>query len=221
MSKDGNSRSIQGPGPDERLPEVVLRHLNSEYRRPVADHNRRAFEWVVRNLPSGAPIVVDAGCGTGVSTLTLADRHPDAWLVGIDKSAARMARGVGLDPDAVGVGRGRSLWVRADVVDWWRLADAAGWRLEHHYLLYPNPWPKRAYLKRRWHGHPIFPSILRISRAMTLRTNWRTYAAEFSLALELAKRKPTVVELTADDANLSPFEAKYRASGHALFEVRI
>jgi hypothetical protein len=53
------------------------------------------------------------------------------------------------------------VFVRADLVDYWRLLAEAGIGLARHYILYPNPWPKIGHLARRWHAHPVFPFVPR------------------------------------------------------------
>ena len=45
-------------------------------------------------------------------------------------------------------------FVRADLVDFWRLLAADGVRLARHHL-YPNPWPKIGQVARRWPGRRL------------------------------------------------------------------
>jgi len=112
------------------------------------------------------------------------------------------------------------LLLRARVADIWRLLEKAGIRLARHYLLYPNPWPKPRHLGRRWHAHPVFPSLLALGGRLEIRTNWRIYAEEFARALALyGVEADEVVSFRPDDAPLSPFERKYAASGHELFRI--
>ncbi|MEM7675894.1 MAG: hypothetical protein AAF449_07815, partial [Myxococcota bacterium] len=81
----------------------------------------------------------------------------------------------------------------------------------------PNPWPKSGHLRRRWHGHPVFPIMVAASPVLILRTNWQTYAIEFAQALSMLKIECEKRMVVGD--GLTPFEDKYRASGHALLEV--
>ena len=219
MSAGGNSREVCEATPDDRVRPIVMRHLRTVYRKPIQPHNQIAFEWLQDTLGPDPRLVVDAGCGTGVSTERLAARHDGGWIVGVDKSAARLARGVGYDPDRVGLKRDRCVWIRTDLIDFWRLSMAAGWRFTHQYLLYPNPWPKPTHLTRRWHGHPVFPTLIALSRELTLRTNWRTYAVEVGHALDAMGRAHTLRAHVPD--GLTPFEAKYAASGHRITELRM
>ena len=162
------------------------------------------------------PLVLDSGCGTGASTRRLAQLFPHALVIGVDKSAARLARtGATRFPYR----EGNAVWLRGELATFWRLALEDGWRLWRHYLLYPNPWPKPGHLQRRWHAHPVFPALLALGGRLELRTNWAVYADEFAWAAsELSGQAITPGELPPGDA-LSPFERKYRVSGHALYSV--
>ena len=210
-----NSRPIRSgqAGPHSRLGEIVARHLDADYRRSPSDSGRRAFAGVADRLAAGS-FVLDAGCGTGASTFALARRHPSQLVLGVDKSAARLA--VGLHEIDAGSAPGNAILLRCELVDFWQLAAAADLRCERQYLLYPNPWPKPDQLMRRWHAHPVLPSLLALGGAIELRSNWRVYAEEFAEALQLAGRPVGFEEFVADDP-LSPFERKYAASGHALW----
>ena len=213
----GNSRSVVSAqvAPHEDLARRVDAHLRTPWRRPVAAHTRRAFDELLATLDPARPLVLDAGCGTGESTQRLAALHPDADLVGVDKSAHRLAR----TPEAPAA---RVHLVRADLQDFWRLARDAGWRLAAHYVLYPNPWPKAAQLQRRWHAHPVFPALLALGGAFELRTNWPIYAEEFAAALAHVGVPAELEDFTAapGGAPLTPFERKYLASGQRCWRLR-
>jgi hypothetical protein len=111
--------------------------------------------------------------------------------------------------------------VRAELTDFWRLLqrqpqaslqsgggdngdcddatkDAAITTLTvvHHYLLYPNPYPKQVRLNQRWYAHASFPILLQLlllhcsgsgvtaGGSLTVRSNWRQYLEEFGMACE-------------------------------------
>ena len=209
----GNSRTIAGAQRDvhPRLDERIERHRSVLWRRPVADHSRRAFDALTERLDPSRPLVLDAGCGTGESTALLARRHPDAEVVGIDKSAHRLREGQD--------GPANLHLLRADLQDVWRLAREQGWKLIAHYLLYPNPWPKAEHLQRRWHGHPVFPALLALGGTIELRTNWAVYAREFAAALAHFGLSVRQAEVDSEAAPLTPFERKYLASGHVCHRV--
>ncbi|MCC5882672.1 MAG: SAM-dependent methyltransferase [Halomonas sp.] len=204
-------------GPHEDVVRRVERALQSPLRKPVAEHTRSAFEqacsWYERQGGAQRPLILDAGCGVGVSTRQLASQFADHLVIGIDRSADRLSREHGEVSD-------NALLVRADLVDFWRLALAAGWRPVRHYLLYPNPYPKSAHLKQRWHGHPVLPVILALGGRLELRSNWQIYVAEFAQALERVTGVVSPVEpFDPVDHYLTPFERKYHASGQSLWRL--
>lgn len=200
-------------GPHPRLDEVVRKHLQHPWTAPVHAGSRAAFDAFHRWRDPSRPLVVDAGCGTALSTSLLARRHPGAQVLGIDRSAARLARA----PAPLA----NELRIRARLEDAWRLLQDASQPVARHYLLYPNPSPKPAHLMRRWHAHPAWPAALSLGGVLTLRTNWRIYAEEFSRSLELhGLGRPPVVSFRPEVA-LTPFERKYAESGHALYELSI
>lgn len=218
----GDSRPVASSqqGPHPRLAEVVRRHLEHPWRQPLHAPSAAAFGATQELLEPGdrERLVLDSGCGTGASTRLLARHHPGCVVIGVDRSRVRLARGgAGAWPRR----EGRVILVRAELATFWRLALDAGWRLAAHWLLYPNPWPKPGHLGRRWHAHPAFPALLALGGELVLRCNWRVYAEEFALALEVAGGRRPPVRAIEPREPLSLFERKYRASGHALYELRV
>lgn len=204
-------------GPHRDLETLVRRHWAHPYLKPVLDHNRQAFVAAMAAWPAwnqSAPLVLDSGCGVGWSTLKLAEQFPDHFILGVDQSLDRLRRGKPLPlPDNVA-------FIRADLVDFWRLLHTAGVRLARHYLLYPNPWPKIGHLARRWHGHPVFPALLALGGRLECRSNWNIYVEELAQAITLLTGTPRVAEEFEPGAEpLTPFEAKYQASGHGLYRL--
>lgn len=213
-----NSRAIfsRQTGPHEDLVRQLGRHAATAFQRPVGDAARVAYqaamaEWA--GAGNGRPLILDAGCGVGWSTIRLAQQFPDHWVVGVDKSEARLLREkpVGMDFPA------NARLVRADLVDFWRLLAADGIHLARHYLLYPNPWPKIGHLARRWHGHAVFPELLRLGGVLECRSNWGIYVEELALAVRcLTGCEAACSEHVAADP-WTPFERKYRDSGQTLY----
>ena len=211
-----NSRQIHSAQttPHPRLAEIVAKHLLMPFRRAPSAHGRAAFESVVARLRG--PFVLDADCGTSASTLALAQRFPHSTVLGVDKSAARLA--IGRRALAHEDAPRNAVLLHCELVDFWQLAAQAGLRCERQFLLYPNPWPKPEHLKRRWHAHPVLPALLALGGSIELRTNWDVYAEEFAAALRSAGRQG-LREACVPDEPLTPFERKYQASGHALWRV--
>ena len=127
--------------------------------------------------PKAQPLVLDSFCGTGHSTLALATRYPDAFVIGFDQSEERLKKA----PAALAQQTNACL-IRAEATDLWRLFHLEGWLFQKHTLFYPNPWPKVGHLKRRVHGHPVFPIMLALSEETELRASWDIYAQEFAEA---------------------------------------
>ena len=156
------------------------------------------------------PLIFDSFCGVGESTIAIASQHPQALVIGIDKSLARLDK----HPDSE---LKNYHLLRADVEDFWRLAVDANWKLSQHYLLYPNPWPKSSHFKRRVHGSPLFPSLLALGGKLELRSNWQIYVEEFAQAANIAGHACQVQ--TIDPPNpITPFERKYQQSGQVLWQ---
>jgi tRNA G46 methylase TrmB len=209
---DANSRSIVSnqAGLHEKLDEIVNKHLQAEFKKPIATHTQTAFDEVNAKVQAfNGPLILDSCCGVGESTANLAKRHPEALVIGIDKSSHRLDKH---DVEYKQTESGQYILVQADLNDFWRLAVAANWRPTHHYLLYPNPWPKSKHIQRRWHGAAIFPFIVKLGGLLEVRSNWDIYVKEFARALELAGN-PCETELFESDEAITPFERKYWASG--------
>jgi tRNA G46 methylase TrmB len=209
---DANSRRIESnqAGINEKLDEIVNKHLCAEFKKPIAAHTQAAFDEVNAKVQAfNGPLILDSCCGVGESTGNLAKRHPDALVIGIDKSSHRLDKH---DVEYKQIDSGHYILVQADLNDFWRLAVAANWQPSHHYLLYPNPWPKAKHIRRRWHGAAIFPFIVKLGGLLEVRSNWDIYVKEFARALELTGN-PCDVALYGSDNAITPFERKYWASG--------
>jgi len=207
-----NSRVPQSAqsGIHERLAELVDRHRQAPFRKPILDYNRAAFETAMNAWGGTRPLILDAACGTGASSVQLAQRYPDAFVIGVDQSEARLATAKGALPANLHL-------ARADLVDFWRLLAERGVTLERHCLFYPNPWPKIGHLSRRWHGHAVFPVLPQLGGIVECRSNWHIYVEEFAFAIgRLLGREVGWQEFVADDP-VSPFERKYRDSGQPLY----
>ncbi len=204
-------------GPHEQLGKVVRRHLHTPFCKPIAPYNEAAFAQFAARWDGRAPVMLDAGCGVGWSTLTLARRHPEALVVGVDQSAERLARRKPLPP---ALWPENLLFLRADLVDFWRLLLNTGVRLTAHWWLYPNPWPKISHLKRRWYAHPAWPAVVQLGGRFECRTNWLVYAQELVAALALSGIAADLAPFAPEDGvPLTPFERKYHDSGQRLFRV--
>lgn len=209
------SRSVVSnqSGPHERLEETVRRHLEHMSQKPIADHTQAAFDCMLDWLEgSKRPLILDACCGVGDSSRNLAEAFPGHRVVGVDKSLKRLTKErAKSEPENL-------LLLRADLNDFYRLCVRQRLRVEQHYILYPNPWPKAAHLGRRWHGAPAFADIVALGGKLELRSNWRLYLEEFQIALGIAGVDSDLTRFSPE-VFLTPFEAKYHQSGQVLWRL--
>ena len=245
------------PADVDDVRKVVTRHLEHaaiyDQSRPAAKHTLAAFRlfeekfqrYLDESETAKPRVIVDGGCGLARSTHQLAQLYPETLVVGVDRSAQRLERG-GAKRDSE-----NKLLLRAELGDFWRLIakdDTIRDHIFHTTLLYPNPYPKREHLKRRWYGHPVFPTLLATAgQGITLRATWRTYLDEFALALTIAAdygdpnaqrlldTTPTLVNgdlsllrphtlenhLSNSDNAMTHFEAKYISAAMPLYELQI
>ena len=179
-------------------------------------------------------VILDSGCGTGESTIHIARRFPNIPVIGIDKSFARLNK-AGNPVQTAGEDVPRNaFWIRAELLDFWRLAldrvKAGEWVIPYHAIYYPNPWPKQSEATRRFHMHPIFPTLLALGGVTELRTNWEIYAREFAEAAkivlsECAEAEMTNKQITCESfepsAPETAFERKYKDARQKLWRVTV
>lgn len=188
---------------------------------------------------------------------------PDDLVIGIDRSLSRLNRNAvyrkgstacsdGINSDAdievedtaltrVHPNHRNVLLVRAELSSFWRLCIVEGWEAKRHYLLYPNPYPKRSRLKSRFYAHPSFPLILKLGGDIVLRSNWEGYLREFGKSVMYAGEylgeeegskvsEKNYARIYTKAATIGPvllsvhtpltnFEEKYASCGERLYEL--
>jgi len=232
----------------EDLVKILTKHKRSEFKRPVASHTINAFEYALQWLVDWqGDVILDACCGVGESTVKIAQENPDAKIIGVDKSIARLGKhqsyavkNTSVDATAItfeDAGKKANqipaaknyLLLQADLNDFWRLlvnyiaCESPKWQIAKQYILYPNPYPKKSQLGKRWHGSALFPFIVKLSANIEVRSNWRLYLEEFLIAAEfyaLSGRIETIQHQHIENA-YTPFERKYLASDQACFKLLI
>lgn len=220
----GDSKAIvtNQPGIHEKLADIVQKHLTHPSKKPFQAHTLKAFGLAnERVLAHKGEIILDSCCGVGQSTRLLAKQNPQALVIGVDKSAHRIERNdeeLTATTDTQGVDN--FMLIRADLNDFYRLVKQANWLVSKHYILYPNPWPKAKHIKRRWHGSAVFPEIVSIGKEIILRSNWQLYLEEFQFSASIAKRSGDISQVQ-DQQPLTPFEAKYQASGQVCWQLTV
>ena len=179
-------------------------------------------------------VILDSGCGTGESTIHIARRFPNNPVIGIDKSFARLNK-AGNPVQTAGEDVPRNaFWIRAELLDFWRLAldrvKSGEWTIPYHAVYYPNPWPKQSEATRRFHMHPIFPTLLALGGVTELRTNWEIYAREFAEAAKIVLSECAAAEMTnkqitcesfEPSAPETAFERKYKEARQKLWRVTV
>ena len=197
MPKEGASQGTSAAvrsnqqGLHAGLARAVRRHGASVWRKPARPADEAALARLDQALAGHrGQLILDSFCGTGMSCAILARRHPDALIVGVDRSAHRLARSGPL-PD-------NCLLLRAHCETLWRHLVARS---------------------RRVHGHAAFPLLLELGGRLELRSNWPIYVEEFGVALHLLGQAACIAKIADDEAALTRFEAKYRASGHELWRL--
>ena len=185
-------------------------------------------------------VILDSGCGTGESTIHIARRFPGIPVIGIDKSCARLNKAGNPSQTAGEDVPANAFWIRAELLDFWRLAldyvKACKWTIPYHAVYYPNPWPKQSEATRRFHMHPIFPTLLALGKTIELRTNWEIYAREFAEAARIVFEEwannasnvahpNTQPQITCESFDpITPetaFERKYKEAHQKLWRVLV
>ena len=201
------------------------------YQKPIQAHNQLAFdqffakkkEWEAGITRAGlqgkgkqefSDIILDSCCGTGRSSIMLAELNPKSLVVGLDQSGHRIAKGEREAPKNL-------IFLQGNCEDFWRLCVDHNIVFSRHYILYPNPYPKAEHFKRRWHGHPVFPYLPKIAPYTELRSNWPGYLLEFSQAWEVLTKGASRVELFQPERYLTLFERKYTESGQEVFRLTV
>ncbi|GKY94367.1 hypothetical protein MPSEU_000402600 [Mayamaea pseudoterrestris] len=206
-------------------PDTLHRHVSKHVstldqylaRKPMAPHTLAAFQLADREikLQSRESIILDSGCGTGRSSLVLGETYPNAVVLGVDRSLARLERNpyssrpllqpqedqTVTDDYPLFQQVAYNVWlIRAELVDFWRCARTANLVFDKHFMLYPNPYPKQSRLQQRWYAHPSFPLLLQSSPHLVIRSNWKQYLEEMAVAAEMANQvwKCQEVASTAD-----------------------
>lgn len=232
----------------EGLAKVLAKHKQSDFKRPVAEHTVEAFEQMLDWLSDWrGDVIIDACCGVGESTINIANEHTAARVIGIDKSVARLdkhqsyvaksesLKALGANSDSaserinIETEPKNYMLLQADLNDFWRLLlehitqMSPAWKIVKQFILYPNPYPKKSQLGKRWHGGALFPYIVKLCSHIEVRSNWRIYLNEFLLAAEFYGLTGDIESISgkAIDKAYTPFERKYWAANQICFKLVI
>jgi tRNA G46 methylase TrmB len=225
----------------EDLEQILVRHKQSTFKRPIAEHTRQAFLTIIKWLENWeGDVVLDSCCGVGESTLNIAHKYPHAKIIGVDKSIARLDKHKSYKVKQNQEDESNYRVIQADLNDFWRLladyisANKPLWRIKKHFILYPNPYPKKAQIGKRWYASALMPYIIELCDNIEVRSNWKLYVQEFlfaaqfyglqgqisELGCELAK-SPEKSQLQERYRAITPFERKYLDANQICFKLVI
>lgn len=200
----------------QNLESLVARYKANPYLRKPSLEAQRNLDTIYAQPKM---IILDCCCGVGESSYHLAINYPDHLVVGIDKSKSRLSRKNNFKKNLPS----NLAFLEGNILDYWQIVDHQKWhqKLKKVCLYYPNPYPKSSDLKKRWHGHPISQNLFNLPCEIELRTNWEIYFLEFAKVSGLYQRKLNFSGEFDPKTPITPFERKYKQSGHRLFRCSI
>jgi tRNA G46 methylase TrmB len=245
------------PRNDQRLQFIVAKNANNfaDYTISKSKHLltmnvaafHRAKEFVDQfylgsNAQSEKVVILDSGCGQGLSTQTIGSMYPNIPCIGIDRSLTRLSSNPHYqetDGNSCKSSNHDSiisnvLLVRADLLDFWILAAFhSDWIIDRHFLIHPNPYPKHSHIKQRFYAHSIFPIIPILGGQFFLRSNWKTYAQEFRESIVILRKcsgfqqLPDSLALLPQVGDFDPslvfshFDRKYMQVGTPMYDFPV
>lgn len=164
------------------------------------------------------PVILEIGSGKGRFLIDTASERPDVNLIGIEKSLHyyRVIRDRLRKRDLRNV---RLINYDAFVVLQKMIPDAS---IAEIHIYFPDPWPRKKEQKRRI----IRPEVLAEIRRVLVDGGWGIYVTDHREYFEAAA---PLIESTfraerrvpgPDDPPRTNYEAKYRAEGREIYEVR-
>jgi tRNA (guanine-N7-)-methyltransferase len=164
------------------------------------------------------PVILEIGSGKGRFLISTALERPDLNLIGVEKSLHyhRVIRDRVLKRELENV---RLINYDAFPVLQKMIPDAT---ISEIHIYFPDPWPRKKEQKRRI----IRPEVLAEMRRVLVEGGWGIYVTDhreyFEIAaplIESAFRSERRIP-GSDDIPRTNYEAKYRAEGREIFEVR-
>jgi len=131
----------------------------------------------------GQRIEIEIGCGVGFHPISFAQQNPKTCFIALEhtkvrfeKFQRRLQNHRSLHPEALK----NLLTLQANAVSWitHEVPDAS---IDRYWILYPNPYPKKEHLNRRWHAMPFASKIISTLKSggeLVLATNETFYAEE-------------------------------------------
>lgn len=205
-----------------KLHHVIQKHQQRPYQKEIHGREEVTMTKLQAILDQRTKnLILDSGCGTGMSTEKLARLYPQHTVLGVDKSLLRLGRSKGKQIDThIHHLCENAFLIRANLYDFWRLCSRNKMRFDYHFIYYPNPWPKSKQLMRRFHAHPVFPYLLHLSSSMYIRSNWLLYLEEMQYALSFYGLPSSVRDISPTTKPQTLFEQKYFNVGESVYELK-
>lgn len=194
--------------------QIIKKHASNDFKKPMLN-NHIDIAMEINNIVRNKHFIWDWGCGTGLSTINLANSNPNLIVIGVDQSTHRLKKNPYYDTKQQ-ISNWHNLYlIRADIVD--LINCWSGPIAQKQFWLHPNPWPLKKHLKKRWPLHPSFKKIITMSRSTIMRSNWLSYAQLWKFSLLSYNLKPTISEFNGPA--ISAFEKKYLKNSVKCYQV--
>jgi tRNA G46 methylase TrmB len=216
----GNSNEVNSnqDGVHDNLSEYLDKYSFENYGRPCADFSRECWIEII-DFIAESPVIFDLGCGVGESSFKLATINPDKKIVGIDRSLSRLDRNNHFKEELP-----KNLFlIRGELLDLIPLIHKHqnGLNIVSIYLLYPNPYPKKHHIKKRFQGNPVAIFLFNIKTQLVFRSNWKLYLEEVQYTCKYYARDSKLITLDADIEPFTPFERKFINSNQKVYELLV
>lgn len=175
---------------------------------------------------------IEIGCGVGLHPIKRAALNPGSLYVAIEHTHERFGK------FKRSLAALRSLRASALPNLHPRQANAVSWishyvkpqTVDHYWLMYPNPYPKKKHLNQRWYAMPFTHHLvdtLKPGGKLTLVTNMKYYADEaeasfvsnFGLKLQVRSELQGIEALSSGHDPRTHFEKKYLERGETCYDL--
>lgn len=164
-------------------------------------------------------VMIEIGAGVGLHPVTFAKRHPDYFVIAIEKTTnkyQKMLRRHQHHPQLTNL-----LPVHANAIQW--IAENVGIeQVDEFFILYPNPYPKTSQKNKRFTDMPFMRYLwkcLKLNGNVTLATNEHFYFKESHRTWQPFLNILTAGPVAAEQQPRTHFEKKYLARGETCFEI--
>lgn len=167
-----------------------------------------------------APVVLEIGCGHGAAALAFAQSFADHDLVAMDVHTPGLAR---MLAEAAELGVPNLRIETGDAASFLATRVAPG-SFEAVHLFFPDPWRKHKHTKRRFVSAAnldLLAAALKPGGHVLVATDQDFYAAHVRAEVERHPRFEVVANVRPSWRPMAGFEAKGRAAGRTISELRL